>query len=81
MDFFNTIVRFFQDGGEFMYPIAVVLVVGVAIAVERYIYLTRHARCATAACGTDRAAARRRAISSRRCSVTSQVATRPSARS
>ncbi|WP_020405167.1 MotA/TolQ/ExbB proton channel family protein [Hahella ganghwensis] len=37
---FETIVRFFQDGGTFMYPIAVVLVLGVAIAIERYIYLS-----------------------------------------
>jgi biopolymer transport protein ExbB len=37
---FTTIARFFQDGGEFMYPIAVVLVAGVAIAVERWVYLT-----------------------------------------
>jgi biopolymer transport protein ExbB/TolQ len=36
----DTIIRFFQDGGEFMYPILVVLVIGVAIAVERYIVLT-----------------------------------------
>jgi biopolymer transport protein ExbB/TolQ len=41
MDFWNAIVRFFQGGGEFMYPIAVVLVFGAAIAIERYIYLTR----------------------------------------
>jgi biopolymer transport protein ExbB/TolQ len=34
------IVRFFQGGGFMMYPIAVVLVVGVAIALERYIVLT-----------------------------------------
>jgi len=40
MDFFNMIARFFQGGGHFMYPIAVVLVVGVAIAIERYVYLT-----------------------------------------
>ena len=37
---FETIVRFFQDGGLFMYPIAVVLVIGIAIAIERYIYLS-----------------------------------------
>jgi biopolymer transport protein ExbB len=43
MELWNVIVRFFQGGGEFMYPIAVVLVVGIAIAVERYIYLTRTA--------------------------------------
>lgn len=40
MNIFGTIARFFQDGGHFMYPIAIVLVLGVAIAVERYIYLT-----------------------------------------
>ena len=40
MDFFNMIARFFQGGGHFMYPIAVVLVVAVAIAVERYVYLS-----------------------------------------
>jgi len=39
MNLWNLIVRFFQGGGDFMYPIAVVLVVGVAIAIERYIYL------------------------------------------
>ncbi|MEP7245572.1 MAG: MotA/TolQ/ExbB proton channel family protein [Gammaproteobacteria bacterium] len=43
MDLWTAIVRFFQGGGEFMYPIAVVLVFGMAIAVERYIYLTRTA--------------------------------------
>ena len=36
----STIIRFFQGGGEFMYPIAVVLVIGLVIAVERYITLT-----------------------------------------
>ena len=40
MEFFNTVVRFFQGGGEFMYPIAVVLVIGVVIAVERYLVLS-----------------------------------------
>jgi biopolymer transport protein ExbB/TolQ len=40
MDFFNMIARFFQGGGYFMYPIAVVLVVAVAIAIERWVYLT-----------------------------------------
>jgi biopolymer transport protein ExbB len=40
MDFFSTIARFFQNGGHFMYPIAVVAVVGLAIAIERYMYLT-----------------------------------------
>ncbi|HUN70912.1 MAG TPA: MotA/TolQ/ExbB proton channel family protein [Steroidobacteraceae bacterium] len=43
MGLWNLIVRFFQGGGDFMYPIAVVLVVGAAIALERYIYLTHTA--------------------------------------
>jgi biopolymer transport protein ExbB/TolQ len=43
MGLWNLIVRFFQGGGDFMYPIAVVLVLGVAIALERYIYLTHTA--------------------------------------
>jgi biopolymer transport protein ExbB len=37
---FSHIVRFFQGGGWMMYPIAVVLVVGLVIAIERWIYLT-----------------------------------------
>ena len=40
MNFFGAIIRFFQGGGEMMYPIAIVLVIGVAIAIERYMYLT-----------------------------------------
>ena len=40
MGFWNLIVRFFQGGGDFMYPIAIVLVVGLAMALERYVYLT-----------------------------------------
>jgi biopolymer transport protein ExbB/TolQ len=43
MGLWNLIVRFFQGGGDFMYPIAVVLVLGTAIALERYIYLTHTA--------------------------------------
>ncbi|MFM1885527.1 MAG: hypothetical protein RL026_684 [Pseudomonadota bacterium] len=41
MDLFNLIVGFFQAGGHFMYPIAVVLVVATAIALERYVFLLR----------------------------------------
>lgn len=37
---FNTAVGFFQNGGPFMYPIAVVLVVGLAISLERWFFLT-----------------------------------------
>ena len=36
----DTLIRFFQEGGAFMYPIAVVLVIGLAIAVERWLVLT-----------------------------------------
>ena len=36
----ETAVRFFQEGGFFMYPIATVLVVGIIVATERYIYLS-----------------------------------------
>jgi len=35
----NTVVNFFQTGGPFMYPIAVVLVLGLALAIERWIFL------------------------------------------
>lgn len=37
---FSTIVRFMQEGGAFMYPIALVLLLGLAIAIERWVYLT-----------------------------------------
>ena len=40
MEVFSAIVKFFQDGGVFMYPIVLVLAVGVAIAIERWVYLT-----------------------------------------
>ncbi|MGI9286209.1 MAG: MotA/TolQ/ExbB proton channel family protein [Pseudomonadales bacterium] len=39
MDTYSTIVAFFQNGGPFMYPISIVLAVGLAIAIERYIFL------------------------------------------
>lgn len=39
MDFLNEGVRFFQTGGPFMIPIAIVLSVGFAIAMERYVFL------------------------------------------
>ncbi|RFA30934.1 flagellar motor protein MotA [Alkalilimnicola ehrlichii] len=40
MEIYNSIVQFFQQGGVFMYPIMVVLALGLAIALERYIYLS-----------------------------------------
>ncbi|GMG86396.1 MotA/TolQ/ExbB proton channel family protein [Biformimicrobium ophioploci] len=36
MDFFNSVIAFFQTGGAFMYPILVVLALGLAVAAERY---------------------------------------------
>ncbi len=41
MGFFYAIVRFFQMGGFFMFPILVVLAVGLAIAFERWVQLNR----------------------------------------
>ncbi|MGK0442822.1 MAG: biopolymer transport protein ExbB/TolQ [Pseudohongiellaceae bacterium] len=40
MDMFDSILRFFQTGGAFMYPIALVLVIGTAISIERWLVLT-----------------------------------------
>ena len=40
MDVMMTIVKFFQTGGIFMYPILIVFALGVAIALERYFKLT-----------------------------------------
>jgi biopolymer transport protein ExbB len=37
----HTIVRFFQMGGFFMFPILLVFAAGIAIAVERWIHLNR----------------------------------------
>jgi biopolymer transport protein ExbB len=44
MDVYTTLVQFLQNGGPFMYPIGFVLAIGVAIAAERYLYLTNTAR-------------------------------------
>lgn len=38
---YNTLTKFLQDGGFFMYPIALVLAIGIAIAIERWFYLMR----------------------------------------
>ena len=40
MEVYSTIVSFFQQGGIFMYPIVVVLALGLAIAAERWLFLT-----------------------------------------
>ncbi|MFU8895634.1 MAG: MotA/TolQ/ExbB proton channel family protein [Gammaproteobacteria bacterium] len=41
MELFYSIVGFFLTGGPFMYPILIVFAVGAAIAIERYITLTK----------------------------------------
>jgi biopolymer transport protein ExbB/TolQ len=41
MELYNFIVHFFRDGGFFLYPIAIIFVVGVSISIERLIYLTK----------------------------------------
>jgi biopolymer transport protein ExbB len=41
MQTYSTIVKFFQEGGFFMYPIALIMAVGIAVAAERWLYLTR----------------------------------------
>jgi biopolymer transport protein ExbB/TolQ len=40
MEFYHFAVNFFRDGGFFLYPLAAIFVVGVAISVERFVYLT-----------------------------------------
>ena len=44
MDFLSAIVTFFQKGGLFMYPIAIVLVAAIVITIERWIFLGRTER-------------------------------------
>jgi len=41
VEFFNVAVNFFRDGGFFLYPLALIFVVGVAISVERWVYLSK----------------------------------------
>ena len=40
MEIYSTIIKFFQNGGAFMYPIVVLLALGAAIAIERWLFLT-----------------------------------------
>ena len=40
MGFINGLIKFFQDGGFFLYPLVIIFVVGVAISIERWVYLT-----------------------------------------
>lgn len=41
MGTYSTITSFFQSGGSFMYPIALVLAIGIAIAIERWLFLRK----------------------------------------
>ena len=41
------LVKFFQSGGAFMYPILVVMALGLAIALDRLLYLSRTAKTTT----------------------------------
>ncbi|MFP5357705.1 MAG: MotA/TolQ/ExbB proton channel family protein [Gammaproteobacteria bacterium] len=41
MDMLITVLRFFQEGGAFMYPLLGVMILGLAIALERALYLKR----------------------------------------
>ncbi len=38
--FFEVIIAFFQDGGVFMIPIGIVLFVGLAVVIERWLFLS-----------------------------------------
>lgn len=41
MDIYTSVTSFFQSGGTFMYPIALVLAIGMAIAAERWYFLKK----------------------------------------
>ena len=41
METYTSITSFFQSGGTFMYPIALVLAIGIAIAIERWYFLRK----------------------------------------
>jgi len=41
MSNFDTVVKFFQDSGLFIYPSLLIMALGVAVAIERFIFLYR----------------------------------------
>ena len=41
MDWYNTVVNLFKDGGFFLYPLDIIFVVGVALSLERWFFLTK----------------------------------------
>jgi biopolymer transport protein ExbB/TolQ len=40
MDTYATVVRFFQEGGVFMWPIVIVLALGLGVPIQSWVYLT-----------------------------------------
>ncbi|WP_373080953.1 MotA/TolQ/ExbB proton channel family protein [Zhongshania sp.] len=44
MEILTTIIEFFNNGGHFMYPIALVLALAIAISIERFIFLSKALR-------------------------------------
>jgi biopolymer transport protein ExbB len=41
VNFMSSAIQFFKDGGFFLYPLLLIFVVGVAISLERWFYLTK----------------------------------------
>ena len=41
MNAFNTVVKFFQDSGLFIYPSILIMALGLAVAIERFVFLNR----------------------------------------
>ena len=41
MDPLSTVIKFFQDCGLFIYPSALIMALGVTIAIERFIFLSK----------------------------------------
>ena len=41
MNTFSTVVKFFQDCGLFIYPSLLIMALGLAIAIERFLFLQR----------------------------------------
>ena len=41
MNAIDLVIDFFRNGGAFLYPIAAVFAIGLAVAIERFIYLSR----------------------------------------
>jgi biopolymer transport protein ExbB len=41
METYNTVVKFFQDCGVFIYPSLLIMAIGLSISIERYLFLSR----------------------------------------